>query len=77
MFIIKDSGKGMEQESLNKLIKLLKEGDSSQGYGLSNVNERLKLYFGVEYGLNIESVKDCHTTVIVNIPIVEREDQYV
>jgi two-component system sensor histidine kinase YesM len=76
IFIIRDSGKGMEEETLNKLIKCMNEGGSSQGYGLSNVNERLKLYFGGEYGLNIESVKDSYTTVTVNIPIVEQEDQY-
>jgi two-component system sensor histidine kinase YesM len=38
--------------------------------GLCNVNERIKLYYGVEYGLSIASEIGVGTSVIMNIPVV-------
>lgn len=76
MFKIKDNGKGMDNITLDNLIKGINGGVSSEGYGLSNVNERLKLYFGKEYGLKVESVEDCYTTVTVEIPRVINPDLY-
>ena len=38
------------------------------GYALKNVQDRIKLYYGEEYGLGIESVRNLWTKVTVNIP---------
>lgn len=38
--------------------------------GLCNVNERIKLYYGTEYGLTIASEVNKGTIVIMNIPVV-------
>jgi two-component system sensor histidine kinase YesM len=63
---IHDDGAGLENE---KLQSIFKSGFSPEnGYGLSNVNTRIKLYFGKPYGLNIESISGEYTKVIITLP---------
>ena len=42
----------------------------ASGVGLVNVNRRIQIYFGSEYGLNIQSEPDEGTTVTIRIPAV-------
>lgn len=76
VFKIRDNGKGIDEETLRKLKESINGGISSKGYGLSNVNERLKLYFGEEYGINIESIRERYTIVTVRIPPVKNAGDY-
>lgn len=62
-FDIADNGVGIEKDGIERL--LVQEG---QGYGLKNVRDRLKLFFGEEYGLSIESSVGEGTTVAIIIP---------
>ena len=43
-----------------------------EGFGLANVNKRIKLYYGSQYGLSIESQYQEGTRVTVTIPLQER-----
>lgn len=61
---IDDNGKGIDEENLEGI--LLK--DKSKGYGIKNVNERIKLYFGEEYGLSYDSRLGKGTTVDITFP---------
>lgn len=61
---VEDNGKGMDESALNKLLAKDKGG----GYGIKNVNERIKLYFGKEYGLAYESKIGQGTIVNVTFP---------
>jgi two-component system sensor histidine kinase YesM len=45
------------------------------GVGVRNVDERIKLYFGAEYGLEFESREDEGTTVIIHLPAIEKDAQ--
>ena len=45
------------------------------GIGVRNVNERIKLYFGTEYGLMIESEPDEGTTVRIHLPSMVYEEK--
>ncbi|PFP24469.1 hypothetical protein COJ96_20645 [Bacillus sp. AFS073361] len=58
LFIIRDTGKGfdMNEVDINK-----------KGYALKNINERLKLYYGKEYGLKIKSEIGNGTTVYLKV----------
>jgi len=38
------------------------------GIGINNVKERIELYFGREYGIEIESLKGYFTTVKIILP---------
>ena len=41
---------------------------SSNGYGVSNVNERIKLYYGEKYAVKIESPPGAGTKVMLHFP---------
>lgn len=73
---VKDNGVGMEEEELRRLQKEIvrpcKETES--GFGLANVNERIRMNFGMEYGLTITSAKGEGTEVRVMIPAQYIED---
>jgi two-component system sensor histidine kinase YesM len=44
-------------------------GTSEGGYGLINVNQRIRLYYGQRYGLTIASKYSTGTTVSMTIPL--------
>lgn len=71
LITVSDNGIGMTEEQCNAILK--KERSDSSGIGVKNVNDRLKIYFGDKYGLNIESELDVGTTVTVRIPKKEGE----
>jgi two-component system sensor histidine kinase YesM len=76
-FIIEDDGAGIPETKLKKLNETLsgkKPRIGSIGYGLFNVNERIRLSFGEEYGIRIKSIVGKGTTVIVWHPIILEEE---
>ncbi|ABX04762.1 MAG TPA: sensor histidine kinase [Herpetosiphon sp.] len=74
---VEDNGIGMTQERLQQVRTLLEAGNLwvtgvmpivEDGYGISNVNQRIKLYYGSDYGLSIESEHGRGTCVALIIP---------
>ena len=69
---VTDNGIGMKEEDLAHLRNLLagteKPAPDNSGFGIVNVDQRLKLNFGEEYGLSIESVYGEGTTITVHTP---------
>jgi two-component system sensor histidine kinase YesM len=71
---IEDNGIGMTQERLTQIRALL-EADAGDavigecGYGVNNVNQRIMLYYGLAYGLTIESEYMHGVSVSVVIPL--------
>lgn len=64
--LIKDTGIGIPEE---KIISLLNTGAKAHtGLGVYSSNQRLKTYFGSDYGLKIYSNKHIETTVEINLP---------
>ena len=61
---VEDNGVGMEQEKAQAILS-----EHSKGYGIRNVNERICLYYGEEYEINILSKIEEGTQVILKIPI--------
>ena len=62
---VRDDGIGMDQE---KIIQVMEKNVNINKVGIKNVNERLKLNFGDEYGLKIESKEGIGTEVILIMP---------
>ena len=60
---VRDNGKGMEQEKAEKLVTY-----QAKGYGLKNVNDRIHLLYGNEYGIQIFSELGIGTTVVMRFP---------
>lgn len=69
-FIIEDDGTGIAADKLEIINQGLKESISvrKEGYGIYNVNERIRLYYGREYGLSYESQAGIYTRAILVIP---------
>lgn len=67
---VADDGVGMTEEQLNELFdRSIEHIRISGSYGIKNVNDRLILQYGREYGLKYSSVKGEGTCVDVIIPI--------
>ncbi|MFB9326064.1 histidine kinase [Paenibacillus aurantiacus] len=66
-----DNGVGMRPETVRGLLVGPSQSDS---YGLKNVNERIKLRYGDEFGVTIKSVFGGGTTVQLLLPFEHRED---
>ena len=65
-----DNGIGIQQEKLEQLREDLKNhNESSSGIGIANVEARLKLYYGLNYGFNIESFEGEGTQVTIRVPM--------
>ena len=79
--IISDNGIGMNEEVVNDLNRSFISSDneagskvsSYSGIALPNVASRLRMYFGNEYGLHVNSTLDIGTDVIVTLPIENHE----
>ena len=69
---VSDNGLGMTEEQVARLFSDTPHTGSSRcsGIGVKNVNERIRLYFGSEYGLSIESEPDEGTVVTIHLPAV-------
>ena len=69
--IVEDNGVGMQPEQVVQINKEMYEDiwvNRTTGFGIANVNRRIKLYYGEEYGLILESEPDIGTKVIVVVP---------
>lgn len=67
-FVIADNGPGMMKELIRSVL-----GKRSKSYGLYNVQERIRIYFGEQYGLTIQSNIGEGTTVIIRMPRTQRK----
>lgn len=71
-----DNGAGMDEKTLNSINRKLLSGETveSEGYGIFNVNERIKLFFGNQYGLRLESTYLVGTHAIISLPAFYAKD---
>lgn len=66
--ILADTGTGMTWEQINEMNQHLSEYDESFGYGVRNVNKRIELLYGKEYGLHYLRNDFGGVTVEIRIP---------
>ncbi len=72
-FSVTDNGKGMTEEEIAHILfeeKNNQETGRFNSIGVSNINKRLQLLFGSEYGLSISSSVNLYTTVLVRMPVI-------
>lgn len=74
---VHDNGLGMKPDRLKAVRSLIDQDggasvdpENGSGFGLANVNARIRLNYGPEYGLRIESTYGKETTVIAVIPAI-------
>lgn len=70
---VEDNGLGMTKEELDELQADMRSSviKESRHIGVPNVNQRLRLYFGEEYGVFIDSAEGAGTRVTVRFPKIE------
>lgn len=71
ILLIQDNGIGIPEEKLKNLQEMLIEAKDSDRIGLSNVNLRIKQYYGSEYGVRIDSKENEGTTITITLPLKE------
>lgn len=67
---VRDNGMGMPQEKAETLVTY-----QAKGYGLKNVNDRIRLLYGEKYGIRIFSAPDEGTTVVMRFPKEGRKNE--
>ena len=73
---VTDNGMGIPEEEVEFLLTDTKRvHKKGSGVGLVNVNNRIKILFGEQYGLHIESELDEGTTATITIPKMEEADE--
>lgn len=80
--IVEDNGAGISvhrikelREYLDSTIDPVDFKTSGSGIGLRNINERLNLYYGKEYGILIDSAEGLGTSVTIRLPLVGNTGQ--
>lgn len=68
---IHDDGPGIPPEQLKNIFKSPEDKDKFSKVGLNNIHHRIKLYYGNEYGITIQTKVHEGTNVILEIPFVE------
>jgi len=72
---IEDNGHGMDEEELKNVTRFLNDFEhlDRDHIGICNVNQRIKLTFGEEYGVVFDSIKDVGTNVNIKLPLIYAE----
>ena len=67
---VTDNGPGIEPEMLRQLKACLTDVHAERGdhFGIMNVHERIRLIYGDQYGISIESQVEKGTTVLLRFP---------
>ena len=60
---VSDNGVGMDEETAQNFLTA-----QSKGYGARNVNDRIRLYYGESYHLEVQSIPDEGTTITIKFP---------
>ena len=79
VLVISDDGSGIREDKLLEMNERLQKGidfserteDGGSGIALYNVNQRIKLCFGDEYGIHVYSMLDNGTDVVITLPVVD------
>ena len=76
---VSDDGIGMEEDTARKLLLLprpdMRADGSGSSYGLYNVNERIRIFAGEQYGLSIETIPGQGTTIYVRVKAIGPQEQ--
>ncbi|BFH65228.1 sensor histidine kinase [Paenibacillus azoreducens] len=70
IYEVHDNGAGLDPKEMQRLM--INPEKENRGSGVKNVNDRIKLYFGNEYGLFFEWNPEQGTTVTANQPKNEK-----
>ena len=68
-YVVSDNGKGVNEDRISEMLESSQQ--SHNVFALKNIDERIKLKYGKEYGLKFSSKVDQGTIVEILIPLIE------
>jgi two-component system, sensor histidine kinase YesM len=68
---VEDNGKGMTEEEHSRIVHHInsEEGDEMKSIGLRNIHQRIKLKYGNQFGISLNSIQNKGTIVTLSIPV--------
>lgn len=76
LITVSDTGMGMTQEKIDEMNQQLAEYDDSFGYGVRNVNKRIELLYGTQYGLHfLKNKAGDGLTVEIRLPFIVKTNE--
>lgn len=73
---VEDNGVGIEEDRIQKILN--EDQRSKKGFtglGINNVDQRIKLNHGDDFGMSIESVLDSYTLFKIKLPLIDHIEQ--
>lgn len=72
--VVEDNGVGMTEDNLRDLRHSLQcdSFEDARNFALKNINRQIKLKYGVEYGIRIDSIYGKGTNVFIKLPMISR-----
>lgn len=69
LLCVTDDGKGLSPEKIEEILSTERKSERSLNkIGVYNVNQRIKLTYGKEHAIKIDSMEGCYTKVTIRIP---------
>ena len=72
--VMEDNGKGMTAEEIRKLFEEEESENDHLSIGVSNVNARLILNYGEDWGLKMESEEGVYMRTVLRVPVTRKEE---
>lgn len=77
-FVLKDNGVGMDEQKLTQIHNYVdSEPEMGDRIGIPNVIYRLKLYYGEQFDIRLDSIPGIGTRVVLRIPLPSNGEQRV
>ncbi|MDD4680720.1 MAG: histidine kinase, partial [Clostridia bacterium] len=75
-FVFEDNGRGIGRRQLEEIISSIEapNPEAEFGYGLINVQKRIRLIYGAQYGIEIESEENSMTRITVRIKAMKCDE---
>ena len=82
--VVRDNGKGIEKEKLREINQILaaerksteqEEAGESRSIGIYNVNRRIRIYYGPEYGVHITENTEEGTEIVLTLGVVQKNEE--
>jgi sensor histidine kinase YesM len=71
---IYDNGVGMEESQIDGLLKQVAGSKESVSFGARSVHNRIRMLYGDNYGLEVESAFGSYTKVIIRLPFLQSQE---
>ncbi|WP_163215709.1 sensor histidine kinase [Clostridium thermarum] len=71
LILVQDDGIGIPEDKLATIFSENTENQKGSGYGIQNINERIKISYGEQYGLSYTSQYGKGTEVLIKIPAIK------